>query len=223
MKEGDFQTAASLEQIKASKRSRSSKGVNVDRSVVERLLKACDTDAGAADRRDAALLTVYLCSGLRRDEARAMDVADYDPATGTLHIRGDRPEYDRLIKLQGPARKIMANWLEARSDVPGPLLLPIDRSGLIQFRRMTSQAVYDILGRIAKRADLPNITSRDLRRAYVVSLIRDGKSLDEVQYLVGHGSWFTTATYRQLAADSSQGSYDIKRLPYKRGRKRRSV
>ncbi len=52
-----------------------------------------------------ALLAVFLSSGLRRAEAAALEVADYDAASGRLHIRGERPEYDRLVDLPIPARK----------------------------------------------------------------------------------------------------------------------
>ncbi len=80
---------------------------------------------------------------------------------------------------------------------------------------MTDQAVYTIFRRITERADMSEITLRDLRRAYLVSLIRASMPLEDVQYLAGHASWFTTAAYRDLAADSSMKGYALTQLLYR--------
>jgi integrase len=210
MKEADFQAAASLEQIKPSKPQPARP---VTRERVATLFESCATEGNAAGSRDAAMLAIFLASGMRRAEAAALDAGDYDPAKGTLHIRGERPEYDRLVRLPTPARRVLAAWLTIRGTEPGPLLTPVDKSGLIKFRRMTDQAIYDIFGRIVERAGARDITLRDLRSAYVVGLIRSGKTVEEVQYLVGHASWFTTATYRTLAADAAAAYYDVDDLP----------
>jgi site-specific recombinase XerD len=213
LNERDYQTAASIEMIIPAD-NQPERQRPVGPVEVERLFAACTRDDRAGSRRDAAALVIFLSSGLRRAEAAMLDVADYDRRTGRLHIRGERPEYDRVVSLGKPARLAVKRWLEIRSDEPGPLLLPIGRGGLIQFRRMTDQAVYDILGRIARRAGLSNITSRNLRRAYVVSLIGSGRTLEEVQYLAGHASWVTTASYQQLADSQETEGYDVLNLPY---------
>jgi len=210
--ESDYQTAASLEQIAAAVPAPPR---NVGNKELAKLFDACVKRDNAAHRRDAALLAIFLSTGLRRTEAAMLDVADYDAGTGRLHIRGERPEYDRLVDLPVAARAAVRHWLALRSDEPGPLILPVDRGGLIRFRRLTDQAVYDILGRIAARAALPAITGRDLRRAYVISLIRSGKDLREVQYLTGHASWITTTSYEALSRETTTGVYDLDRLPYK--------
>ena len=213
MTEGAFQTAASLEMVKAAAVE---SGTPLTPKILVALFKGCSGEAGAAGRRDAALLAIFLCSGLRRAEAAALDISDYDCATGRLHIRGERPEYDRLVMLPKPAREAVSDWLQVRSSEPGPLLLPVDRGGLIRFRRMTDQAIYDIFHRIVDRAGVPTLTLRDLRRAYLVSLIRLGKSVATVQYLVKHTSWFSTAAYQTLAADAGHPSYVLEKLPYQK-------
>lgn len=217
MSEGEFQTAASLEMIKPKPPA---VATPVTRGTLSALFGGCATDATAAGRRDAALLAIFLCSGLRRAEAALIDIGDYDAGNGRLHIRGERPEYDRIAVLPKPARRAIADWLEVRTSAPGPLLLPVDRGGLVRFRRMTDQAIYDIFGRIAARAGLPEVTLRDLRRAYVLSLVRAGKSVQEVQYLVGHASWLTTARYQELAGQTEARPYDIETIPYQRRSKR---
>lgn len=211
MSEGQFQSAASLEMIKSAPVNTR---CDVDDAAVAALFSACTKEPGAAGRRDAALLAIFLSSGLRRSEVCALDMTDYDPASGVLHIRGHGPEFNRFVILPPPARLAVADWCEARTPVPGPLLLPIDRGGIVRFRRLTDQAVYDIVGRVCARAGLAALTQRDLRRAYVLSLIRAGKEAKEVQELAGHASWLTTATYMRMAADKESKTYDIGTLPY---------
>lgn len=212
MDEGSYQTAASLDPINASPKT---PPLAFTDATALSLFEACAADPGAAGRRDAALLAIVLCTGLRRAEAAALDAGDYDAASGRLHIRGERPEYDRVVLLPAPARAALADWFNIRTHEPGPLLLPVDRAGLIRFRRMTDQAIYDIFGRISARAHVPDLSIRHIRRSYVVSLIRAGKTPEEVRYLVGHASWFTANVYRELADDQSQACYGIEGIPYR--------
>jgi site-specific recombinase XerD len=212
MSEGQFQTAASLEMIKPAP---TRLHCRVNDASVAALFAACEKEAGAAGRRDAALLAIFLSSGLRRSEARELDVGDFAPRSGVLHIRGTGPEFDRLVTLTPPARRAVADWLEVRTHAPGPLLLPVDRGGIVRFRRLTDQAVYDIIGRVCERAGLAALNQRDLRRAYVLSLIRSGRTAIEVQELAGHASWLTTATYERMASDRESETYDLSNLPYR--------
>jgi integrase/recombinase XerD len=211
MREGDFQTAASLEPIKPAPPPAR---VDVTADVARSLFEACRGD-DAANRRDAAMLAIFMSSGLRRSEAAALDVADYDAKTGRLHIPGEKPENDRQVTLPRPARAAMEAWLEVRSVAAGPLLLPVDRGGLVRFRRMTDQALYDIFGRITRRGGVPGLSLRDLRRSYVLGLIRAGHDTRQTQYLVGHASWLTTAAYVALAGQTDAKTYDLNALPYR--------
>ncbi|MEX2213640.1 MAG: tyrosine-type recombinase/integrase [Phycisphaeraceae bacterium] len=213
MAEADFQAAASLEQIKPGSRSPAGE-TSVTPRIVSMLFAACAEDRTASGRRDAAMLAIFLSSGLRRAEAAQLDMGDYTSKSGQLHIRGERPEYDRHVTLGVPARLAMSDWLAIRSEEPGPLILPVDRGGIIRFRRMTDQAIYDIFSRILSRAQVEGVTLRDLRRAYVISLIRTDKPMEEVQQLIGHASWFTTTTYQDLAKRKANEGYDVQNLPY---------
>lgn len=120
-----------------------------------------------------------------------------------------------MVTLLKPARAAVSAWLEVRTSAAGPLLLPVDRGGLIRFRRMTDQALYDIFGRITRRAGVPGLSLRDLRRSYVLGLIRAGHDTKQTQYLVGHASWLTTAAYVALARQTYAETYDLNALRYR--------
>jgi site-specific recombinase XerD len=196
MREQDFQAAASLDGFKTAPGAEPV--VVVTNDVVGRLRGACGADAGGL--RDRAMLELFLCTGMRRAEAAHLDIGDYTTKTRVLIVRGERPEYHRDVVLGPIAGEALDAWLRVRTSAPGPLLLPVDRGGIIRFRRLTEQAIYDIFTRLGRAAGCPGITLRDLRRAFVVSLARTGRSLDEVRAMAGHASWITPKIYESHRA-----------------------
>ncbi|MDY7107966.1 MAG: site-specific integrase [Planctomycetota bacterium] len=196
LSEEEYQGAARLRQIRPVEDPATR---TLETGELRALFTACAADHTAAGRRDAALLAIILITGARRAEAVSLDVGDYERSTGTLHIRSDLEGRDRRVKLPASARKAVNAWLDVRGDEPGPLLLPVDRGGIIRFRRLTDQAIYEILKRLAARAGVEHITARDLRRTFVVALIASDLDLQTVQKRVGHASWMTTAMYQSIA------------------------
>lgn len=194
MREQDFQAAASLDGFKSA--AGAEPVVVVTDEVVGRLRDACGADAGGL--RDRALLELFLCTGMRRAEAAHLDVHDYDATSGALTIRGERPEYSRRAGLGREGRRAIAAWLGLRAEKKGPLLMPVDRGGVMRYRRLTEQGVYEIFGRIAARAGVPGVTLRGVRRGYVVGLVRSGCSLEETRERTGHASWLTAAAYEAM-------------------------
>lgn len=180
---------------------------------VRRLFSTCANDPTPKGARDAALLAIFLSSGLRRAEAASLVVEDYDPSTGRLTIRASLPERRRAVGLDPNARRTVEDWLAVRGSAAGPLIVGVNKSGRIGSRALTAQAIYDIIRRRASEARLPYITSRLLRRSYVLGLIASGLSLDEVQERVGHASWVTTASYAQLAKEQKKRGYRPLSLP----------
>ncbi|MEX0774749.1 MAG: tyrosine-type recombinase/integrase [Phycisphaeraceae bacterium] len=184
-------------------------------SQVNRLFAVCQADPTPAGARDAALLATVLSSGLRRSEAADLDLADYDASWGRLRIRSPVTDDSRLVVFSAAARATMNHWLADRGDRAGPLLQPVNKSGAIIWRRLTDQAIYDIIRRLAQRAGLPHLTMRDLRRAYVVSLIAAGHTQEQVQQLAGHASWLTTAAYQRMTQRLKQETDRTLKLPYR--------
>jgi len=215
--EAQFQAATRFDGIKSFAAAESRV---LSEAELKRLFRGCAEDGTAAGRRDAAALAIFLATGLRREEAVALDVGDYDPRPRkrTLHIRSDIAERDRVAELGKPACAAIDHWLEARGHdedaADTPLLLPVDKGGTIRTRRLTTQAIYGIVIRAAKRAGLPHTTTRDLRRTCIVRLIRAGLDLDQVRQRVGHASWLTTAAYQVMAEEA--GRLKTPDLPYQR-------
>ena len=90
---------------------------------------------------------------------------------------------------------IVNRWLLVRGDVPGALLCPIWKSGKIQYRCMSSQAVLLIVQKRAQQSGVESFSPHDFRRTFCSDLLDAGVDIVTVQKLAGHASPVTTAKY----------------------------
>ena len=175
----------------------SPRGRVVSREEIDALYAACDRDSTPAGRRDAALLTVLYAGGLRRSEAVALDIRDYDVSTGALTIRGTRESRERTVYATAGAAHALERWLTVRGTEPGPLFVPINRAQKILLReqRMADQSIYAVLRKRGEQAGVEAFTCQDLRRSFISGLLDEGVDIATVQRLAGHCSVLTTQRY----------------------------
>ncbi len=145
----------------------------------------------AAGARDAALVLVGYGAALRCSELVGLDVADVragpgglavTTARGVVHVpRGSRPTLCAVTA--------WARWLEARGPAPGPAFHPIDRHGRVGGRRLSDDAITDIVRRAARVAGLASPerwTSRSLRLGMMVTAGAHGASERRIMRQTGH-------------------------------------
>ncbi|MEK6851282.1 MAG: tyrosine-type recombinase/integrase, partial [Candidatus Thermoplasmatota archaeon] len=163
---------------------------------VAALYTTCAKDSTFWGRRDAALLALLQGVALRRAEACAMTLADYDPQTGQVVIRRGKGGKQRAIWLPPPGRAAIEEWIAVRGREPGFLLAAISPTGRPRPERaMSTETVYARLQVLAGRADVPRFSPHDLRRTYATDAIADGEDLVTVKRLMGHESIETTVRY----------------------------
>lgn len=132
----------------------------------ERIARACAVDTSPSGARDAALLALLRSSSLRRAEAVALDLADYDLRQGTLRLRStNRAEAGPLV-VAASARRALELWIQIRGREAGPLFNPVNKGGRIERRRLSEQAIYIACQKRASEAGLPPTSPEDLRRAH---------------------------------------------------------
>lgn len=132
---------------------------------LQKLARACAGDTSPAGARDEALLALLYGASLRRSEAVALEIEDYDLATGVLDVRapGDRPA--RRFSANDDARRALERWILIRGREAGPLFNPVNKGGRIERRRLSEQAIYIACQKRAAEAGLPPTSPEDLRRA----------------------------------------------------------
>src|SRR5919108_3049828 len=141
------------------------KGRMLTPAELAKLFHTCAEDVGPIGRRDAALLAILYGTGLRRTEAVNLDIQDYDIAIGSLVVRAGKGNKARQLFAGHGAVQAMREWLAIRGQAPGPLFLPINKSGRLIARRLSDKAIVHILKERAAEAAIKAFSPHDLRRS----------------------------------------------------------
>lgn len=177
------------------------------------LFGACgDSPKGA---RDAALLAVLFGAGVRRNEARDLDVADVT-ADG-LRVQG-KGNKERLVPLSQDVRAVLEEWIEHRGDRPGPLFLAIRKGGTIRYEdgRLSGRGINHIIKARAREAGVQEMSAHDFRRTFISELLDRGADISTVQRLVGHAKVETTQRYDRRGERVKQAAVDLLHIPRRR-------
>ncbi len=165
--------------------------------------------------RDATMFKVAYGWGLRRNEVRMLDLADFgaNPKAvefgryGVVYVRhgkamkGSPPKRRSVLTVFGWAAENVAEWItDVRPALARPddsCLWPTERGGRLGPTRINTHF-------LAVRRELgldEGLTFHSLRRSYVTHLIEDGFDARFVQEQVGHEHASTTAIYTCVSSD----------------------
>jgi site-specific recombinase XerD len=178
------------------------------------LLRVCSTDRSPAGARDAALVALLYSGGLRRSEAVALDVADYDAESGALTIRASKGPKDRTAYVANGAVAALGDWLSIRGTEAGPLFVPINKGGRILHSRMTGQAVMAVVSKRARQAAVAHLSPHDFRRTFVSDLLDAGADITTVSKLAGHANIATTSRYDRRGEETKRKTAGLLHVPY---------
>jgi len=177
-----------------------------------KLAAALDGIAAASDpdaERDRAVLELLYGSGLRVAEARDLDLADVDPYSRTVRVRG-KGGRERIVPLTGDSLRALEKLVAARGLVPGPG--PDGRRAVFVNARGARLSVRT-LRRIAQRrlpasAERGGASPHALRHSFATHLLDGGADLRAVQELLGHARLSTTAVYTHVTRARLREAYD---------------
>jgi site-specific recombinase XerD len=207
----EYQRAADLPAVRGEALPR---GRALSNSELQAIFSACGNDPTAAGAKDAALLAVLFGAGLRRSEAVALDVADYDQETGALTVRSGKGNKARTAYATNGSRDALEAWLQVRGEEAGALFMPVLKSGKIAPRRLTDEAVRFMLLKRAGEAGIAHLSPHDLRRSYISSLLDAGADIVTVQKLAGHANVTTTARYDRRGEATKQKAAQLLHVPF---------
>jgi integrase len=167
-------------------------------------------------RRGAALITVLYGAGLRRSEVVAMNLSDWNMVDNCLTVRLGKGDKDRTTYLDDGATAALMDWLIWRGEALGALFYPTRKGGRLEARRMSDQAVLDILQGRGKEANLTSFSPHDFRRTFISNLLDRGADISTVQKLAGHASPVTTARYDRRGEAAKRKAANLLHTPYVR-------
>lgn len=210
----DHQRAADLKNISAATLPA---GREISPGELRSLFSACAEDPTPAGARDAALLGVLYTALLRRAEAASLDLEHYRVEDGQLTVRRGKGRKDRITYVADPgAQEALEVWLEIRGAEAGPLFCPISQVGQVTVRRMTDQAIYNILRKRQAQASVLPLSPHDFRRTGITHLLDAGADISAVQQLAGHASVNTTARYDRRGERAKRKAASLLHAPFAR-------
>ena len=214
MRAEDYQR---LRDVRPVKGERLPAGRGLSRGELTALMAACTQDTGPAGVRDAALIGVLYCGGLRRAEVVALDAQDcvLEQDTAALKVLG-KGNKERLAYLDNGARDALADWLSLRGDRAGPLFVAINKGGRILHKRLSEQAIYNVLRKRGRQAGIKTFSPHDLRRSCISDLLDAGADIATVQRLVGHANVQTTSRYDRRGEEVKRRAAKLLHVPYRR-------
>lgn len=178
------------------------------------LMSDCTSDTTPAGVRDAAMIAILYQGGLRRAELVGLTLADYDPTNGQIRVSG-KGNKQRTAYITNGAARALAAWLDLRGFEDGPLFCRIGKGGLIhRDKGIGKQAVYNMLRKRGKSADVADFSPHDLRRSFVSDLLDAGADIATVAKMAGHASVTTTSRYDRRPEQAKQKAAELLHVPY---------
>lgn len=191
-------------------------GRDISQGEMLALVNACMTDTSAAGVRDAAIIGVLYTCGLRRAELVNLDLTDYEAESGKLIVRSGKGRKARNVYATNGTLQALNDWLDIRGAEAGALFNPVNKGGKVQRgRRMTSQAVYNMLQKRGEQSGVENFSCHDFRRTFVGDLLDRGADIVTVQKLAGHASPLTTSRYDRRPEEAKKQAAAKLHFPYK--------
>jgi len=142
--------------------------------------------------RDHAVLTLLVCTGLRRQEVLDLQLPDVDLREAVLRVRNGKGGRARIVPLLPDAIAALRDWLELRPCCDHRFLFTNHMRAPLGIK-----GIHDLFRRALRRSGIekPGVTLHTLRHTFATLMLRGGCDLRSLQSLLGHASLETTAIY----------------------------
>jgi integrase/recombinase XerD len=175
----------------------------ISRRDIERLLAAPAGNNSAKSQRDHALLELLYASGMRVTELVSLDVGDIDVDAGSVRVHGKKMvSKERVIAVGDAAAKAVRTYItQGRHQLvrdPEEPALFLNHRG----QRLTRQGLWLIIKHYVDEVGIAeDVTPHTLRHSFAAHKLSQGKSLQDIQKLLGHANISTTQVYQQVSHD----------------------
>jgi site-specific recombinase XerD len=149
---------------------------------VAQMVKACPHNSFTGDR-DAAILLCLLDTGARASEFLSVNLEDINQARGDILIRQGKGRKPRTVYIGKQSKRALRRYLNHRRDDSAALWVTHPRFGS---ERLGYDGLRGILTRRAQEADVEEPALHDFRRAFALSMLRNGVDIFTLAKLMGH-------------------------------------
>jgi integrase len=164
---------------------------------LERLIKVLRTDTN----RPVCLLALFLlATGMRLNEALSTKWSDVDIGNRLLVISSERSKSKNVRSV--PLSDTAIGILEELREMSDGQHVFVGKLG------QPLKHVHKVWNRLRRQAGLPHLRMHDLRHQYASFLVNSGRTLYEVQQILGHSSPLVTQRYAHLSTKALQEATD---------------
>ena len=175
---------------------------------IDRLLHAPAGDSGSKAERDMALLEMLYASGMRVTELVSLNLADInlDAGGSSVKVRGKKANArERVIPVNATAADVLKQYIEnGREQLvvdPNTEALFLNNRG----QRLTRQGLWLIIKHYVDTVGISTeVTPHTLRHSFAAHKLSQGKSLQDIQKLLGHANISTTQVYAHLSQEGKK-------------------
>jgi len=170
---------------------------------IDRLLQAPAAESGPKAQRDMALLEMLYASGMRVTELVSLNLSDVDLDNengATVRVKGKKANAKaRVIPINSSAAEVIEYYIkngrEQLAIDPNAEALFLNNRG----QRLTRQGLWLIIKHYVEAVSISaEVTPHTLRHSFAAHKLSQGKSLQDIQKLLGHANISTTQVYAHL-------------------------
>jgi integrase/recombinase XerC/integrase/recombinase XerD len=186
---------------------------------VNELLKSI-SKASITGKRDYAIISLMVNTGMRCIEISRMDLCDVTPSKAgfVVMIQGKgHIAKDRSITIPESLMFPIHNYLIERTDLDGHNNPPmfVNHSNVSKGKRFTQLSISKIIKKYLRNISIDDkkITAHSLRHTAAINAIKAGATIVQVQSMLGHKNSMTTDIYlRALEAETAEEGTAIRLL-----------
>ncbi len=211
---------ARIEAVKGVKATTEPRGRRITSGELGAIMKGIKTETPSG-KRDAALMGLSYCGGLRRQEIANLQVENVNDLGDELEItiKAGKGRKDRILFLNNGGADALKDYLSVRGSSPGHLFWSSLKGGkLVSNSKMTDQAVYARIKRCAENAGVKTLSPHDMRRSFVSDMLDAGVDISTVAAMAGHSSVATTQRYDRRGDEAKKKAAKALHLPYQGNR-----
>jgi integrase/recombinase XerD len=204
--EGDLKEDPTLTLDSPKVKKRLPKAISMNE--IDQLLQAPAGQNGPKAERDLALLEMLYASGMRVTELVSLNVPDIeiDGNSGRVRVKGKKTNSKaREIPITGSALTTLKTYIKhGREQLvhdPNETALFLNNRG----QRLTRQGLWLIIKHYVEAVGISTeVTPHTLRHSFAAHKLSQGKSLQDIQKLLGHANISTTQVYAHLSQESEK-------------------
>ena len=171
--------------------------------IVNQMIKACphNTFTGA---RDVAILLCLLDTGARATEFLSINLEDINQARGEILIRQGKGHKPRTVYIGKQSKRAIRRYLNNRRDDSVALWVTYPGCGS---ERLSYAGLREILTRRAQKAGVEEPSLHDFRRAFALSMLRNGTDIFTLAKLMGHEGISVLSRYLKQTYQDTEAAH----------------